>query len=605
MSRRRLRHAQEPSPRPRCGEARRALAGAVLALGLALGAGCASSAGPGTGAQGDAAAAPLPVDGTPELDFLIARDLEQQGRPEEALEAYARALAKDPESVYLLRQLAELSARQNHLREALGYAERAFALEPTPEVRLFLGTLYRLQKDVDDARRVLLVDGEPAGPDAALLLYGTLSDARLYEEARGVAEWLLEAEPGGLRGYFALADATEHLGDPAGAEAVLRRGLEEHPGDLSLYGALARARRDRGDREGEIRIYREMLAERPDHHATLLALAEAELALHRVDEALETFRRVERLYPSDLRTSLRVAFLEFERGRLQEARERFERALDLNPEAHEVAYFLGVTLRRMDDEEGAIAVFQRIPEDHARYAEARTQIAAIYEQDRRYEDAIEEVERARAVSPSRPLDLYYASLRAKAGDVEGALAFLDALLVESPDDVELLYNIGVIHGEARNVDEAIRTMKIVLMKDPDHAGALNYVGYTWAERGTNLDEAEAMISRALEIRPDDGFITDSLGWVYYMRARPLLESGRVDEGREMLERAEEELRKAVELTGGDPVISEHLGDVYLLRGQKERALRMYEEALALEPRFGEQPELLEKLKRLRDELGSK
>jgi len=148
-------------------------------------------------------------------------------------------------------------------------------------------------------------------------------------------------------------------------------------------------------------------------------------------------------------------------------------------------------------------------------------------------------------------------------------------------------------------------MQIVLGMNPDHAGALNYVGYTWAEQGTHLDQAEAMISRALELRPDDGYITDSLGWVYFMRARPLIEQGDIEAAQVLLDQAVDELQRAAELTGGDPVISEHLGDVYLLLEQKERALSMYEEALQLAPRLHEQPRLREKYERLREELGAR
>ena len=87
-----------------------------------------------------------------------------------------------------------------------------------------------------------------------------------------------------------------------------------------------------------------------------------------------------------------------------------------------------------------------------------------------------------------------------------------------------------------------------------------------------------------------------------MRARPLLESGRADDGRALLERAIVELERAAELTGGDPVISEHLGDAYLLLEDRQRALELYEEALALEPDVEAQPDLLDKLQRLRREL---
>jgi tetratricopeptide (TPR) repeat protein len=530
-----------------------------------------------------------------------------EGRLQEALEAYSRTLSKDPESVYLLRRVAELSARQNRLAEAVVYAERAHELEPDNQgVRLFLGTLYRFRKDVASAERVLRDEGgEPLSDEAAALLYGIYADNQRLGDARRLAEWMIDAHPDGLRGYFSLADAHEKLGDPGASEATLRAGLARRPGELAIFAALARSRRMRGDRVGEIAIYREVLELHPQHRATLQALAEAQLALERTEEAVQTLQVLESLYPGGLRARLRLAFIEFERGNFAAAAERFEFALQQNPEEYEVVYFLGVVRRRLGKEEEAIAAFERIPNTHERYVEARTQIAGVYEHRGDFERAIAEVEDAKEVQESRPLDLYLASLRAKAGDLDGALAFLQRLMDESPDDAEILYNIGVIHGEAKQIDEAIRYMQIVLGIDPDHAGALNYVGYTWAEQGTNLDRAEAMISRALELRPDDGFITDSLGWVYFMRARPLLERGEIEAGRLFLDRAVDELQRAAQLTGGDPVISEHLGDAYLLLEQKERALSMYEEALELAPRSGEQPQLREKYERLREELGAR
>jgi tetratricopeptide (TPR) repeat protein len=218
---------------------------------------------------------------------------------------------------------------------------------------------------------------------------------------------------------------------------------------------------------------------------------------------------------------------------------------------------------------------------------------------------LEEGRRARALLQSRQLDLFEASLRTKAGDFEGAVAFLQRLQAEDPDDVELLYSLGVVYGEAGRIEDSLRIMHQVVERNRDHAGALNYIGYTWAEQGENLEQAEALIVRALEIRPEDGYITDSLGWVYYMKARPLLQSGQLEEGRGLLERAVRELERAAELTGGDPVIAEHLGDAYRLLDDRRRALEMYEEALSLEPRPREQPNLREKLENLRQELDAR
>ena len=258
--------------------------------------------------------------------------------------------------------------------------------------------------------------------------------------------------------------------------------------------------------------------------------------------------------------------------------------------------------RRGGDGDGAIQAFESIPETDRYFPEARAQIASVLERRGDYEQALAEIGRASAVRPSRELDLYAATLRARTGDLEGAVASLESMLSEEPENDELLFNLGVVYGEAQHTDEALVYMRQALEKNPDNANALNYIGYTWAEKGVNLDEAEAMINRAIELRPEDGYIVDSLGWVYYMRARPLVADGRAREARPFLDRALRELERADELTGGDPVISEHLGDTYLLLDEKQRALEKFEEAIRLEPREDEQPDLLEKFETLRREL---
>ena len=94
---------------------------------------------------------------------------------------------------------------------------------------------------------------------------------------------------------------------------------------------------------------------------------------------------------------------------------------------------------------------------------------------------------------------------------------------------------------------------------------MNYLGYTYAEMGENLDEAEHLIKEALKYKPDDGFITDSLGWVYFKKG--------------LFDKAVELLEKAVALEPDDPIILEHLGDAYLEIDQKEKALEFYKRSL--------------------------
>ena len=111
---------------------------------------------------------------------------------------------------------------------------------------------------------------------------------------------------------------------------------------------------------------------------------------------------------------------------------------------------------------------------------------------------------------------------------------------------------------------------------------LNYLGYSWVDMGRNLDRAKGMLHRAVELRPDDGFIVDSLGWVYF----------RLGE----YEAAVEQLERAVELEPGDPVINDHLGDAYWRVGRQREARYQWQRALTLEPEDDTVADIEEKLR---------
>jgi tetratricopeptide (TPR) repeat protein len=116
-----------------------------------------------------------------------------------------------------------------------------------------------------------------------------------------------------------------------------------------------------------------------------------------------------------------------------------------------------------------------------------------------------------------------------------------------------------------NKQNSISAIKAVLHLTPNDAEAMNYLGYTYADLGINLDEAETLIQTALKIKPGDGYITDSLGWVYFKRGQ--------------YNKALIWLKKAVQLIPEDPVILEHLGDVYRQMNSREKALGLYQRSL--------------------------
>lgn len=127
---------------------------------------------------------------------------------------------------------------------------------------------------------------------------------------------------------------------------------------------------------------------------------------------------------------------------------------------------------------------------------------------------------------------------------------------------------GAIAAEADMWTNAEADLKKALELSPDDPGLLNYLGYSYVERGENLDEAFDMIKRALDERPTSGAITDSLGWAYYQRGD--------------YRKAVEYLEKAVELEPGDDVITDHLGDAYWQVGRKTEARFEWRRVLEIE-----------------------
>ena len=541
----------------------------------------------------------------PEYDILVAHDHQARGDLDDALAAFERALEKDPNSAYIHRKLAMSLIRAGRPAESLEHAERALEIDPEdPRTRVFVGQLYRMQRNVAAAELALLDEesGEPINREAGVLLYQVYMESDRSDQAIDLALWLVDVVDDPIYAYAALAKAYELAGQFEKAEESLRKALEIDPDNLQIYSQLARSARTHGEAGAERAIYGEILELHPHHHETLMKLADVQLGENDTEGALRTLKEIEANYPNDMRSVVRLGFLYYESERFSESASRFETFLASEPEDDEVRFFLGIVRRRMGEDAAAIEVFSAIPEDSEHSAEAHTQLAVLLERRGDFARALEEVEAAVAAKPTRPRELYYATLRAKAGDFDGAVAYLEGLLLKDPDDDELLFNLGVVFSEAKRTQEALEYMERAIEQNPNNASALNYVGYTWAERGDNLDQAEDYIVRALDLRPDDGFIIDSLGWVYYMRARPLFDTGRNEEAKKYLDRALKELLRAQEITGGDPVVSEHLGDTYLLLDQKDRALKNYREAVDLTPREGEQPDLLEKLEALQREI---
>jgi Flp pilus assembly protein TadD len=155
---------------------------------------------------------------------------------------------------------------------------------------------------------------------------------------------------------------------------------------------------------------------------------------------------------------------------------------------------------------------------------------------------------------------------------EAAKAYDKALArIKNPEPRHwtLFYARGIAFERSKQWPRAEADFLSALKFKPEQPYVLNYLGYSWIDKGLYLERAQGMIAKAAELRPNDGYIVDSLGWVHYRL-------GRYDD-------AARELERAVELRPEDPIINDHLGDAYWRVGRKREAAFQWNRSLTLNP----------------------
>ena len=148
-------------------------------------------------------------------------------------------------------------------------------------------------------------------------------------------------------------------------------------------------------------------------------------------------------------------------------------------------------------------------------------------------------------------------------------------------DWRILYYRGVSYAMANQWPQAEADFQKALMLNPGEPDVLNYLGYSWLDRGEHLNDALTMIKMAADQRPDDGYIVDSLGWAYYKLGR--------------YADAVTQLERAIMLSPEESSLNDHLGDAYWMVGRKRDAVFQWNHARDYNPDPGDLPNILAKL----------
>ncbi len=244
-------------------------------------------------------------------------------------------------------------------------------------------------------------------------------------------------------------------------------------------------------------------------------------------------------------------------------------------------------LSDQNHDEQALAVLDRIAADDPLAAVVALRRAALLDRLDRLDEAEALLRQVSAANPGAPQPAMRLGdmLRRRERFAAAAQAYDEAVTrIGEPRqrDWPLLYSRGIARERAGDWPRAEADFLKALELSPEQPLVLNYLGYTWADQGRNLDRAKAMLQRATELRPQDGNIADSLGWVLFRLGD--------------LRGAVQWLEKAVELEPRSSVINDHLGDAYWASGRQREAQFQWRRALALEPEAPEIPKIEAKLR---------
>ncbi|CAA7612977.1 tetratricopeptide repeat protein [Magnetospirillum sp. SS-4] len=467
-----------------------------------------------------------------------------EGRLDEAMPIAERLLIIDGDSALPLLAAGLRDARDGRLAAA----EKRFAALPQKGINGFLGPLLlawtrQAQNDPDGALKLLKPRSE------------TASFAPIYEFHAGlIAEMAGRLQP--AEGHYAAALAGQtsvrtveavggffqRTGRMEAAAQLYQRYHVEHNDRSLLDGrrqmaagaAVARVVSDPIQGLAEVMFDTASLVRQGNAHD--LALVFSRLALG--------------LRPDFPLAQLLVADTLGRQRRLAEANAIY-RAIDGNSQAAEFARLrLAFNLDEAGDTDGALSELRRLANARPDAFEPVLSRGDILRRHKRYAEAAEAYDQA-------------IERAARSGE---------------PPNWTLHYARGMALERSRQWARAEADFKEALRLKPDQPDVLNYLGYSWVDQGVNLDEGRKLIERAVQQRPNDGAIVDSLGWAFYRTGD--------------FQAAVKHLERAVELKPEDPTINEHLGDALWRVGRVDEARFQWNRAMSLDP----EPEQIEALR---------
>jgi len=521
---------------------------------------------------------------TPDIlfKFLVAEVAGQRGEIGIAESTYLD-LARRTHDPRIARRATEVAMYAHDPVGALEAARLWVAAEPDSDpAQQTLVVLLLNGGKLDEAEPILRTQLKKDPANGFLHLMAIMGKTRGSQAGLGLAERLATDYPTLPEARFAVAQAAASAGNREAAITALQQADKLRPGwePAALLQAQILAQTSNAD---ALAFMRTFLAAHADAREVRLAYARALVNANEFDAARAEFTRLTKDFPRNAEVSFAAGLLSMQMGDATAARDFLTKTLEYKPrDPYAVHYYLGQVAEQMKQPDVAMAHYAEI--DAGNYlVPARARQAALLARAGRLDEARALLKATRGENEAQNVRLIQAQAELLRDSKQYPAVFevLSEGLKRYPDSPDLLYDHAMAAEKLDKLDVLEADLRRVIVLRPNDAQAYNALGYTLADRTKRLDEAAALLDKALTLAPEDPFILDSVGWVQYRLGN--------------LPRAQEYLERAYKARP-DPEIAAHLGEVMWARGQHDEAGKLWQSSLQKHP---QNEVLLETLQRLK------
>jgi tetratricopeptide (TPR) repeat protein len=522
----------------------------------------------------------------------------QTNRLHDAVTQAEDILKQDPNNIDARRMLGRVYMRmistadnrinEEYLKKAIEQLQKVTEQAPKDaDSWVLLGRLYGASNNSVESEKAYnkAIEADPENEDALTglaTLYAALGDSKRAAEKLKMAADKNPSE----RTLIALGQAYEDLRDYKNAADALGRALEMQPENTKLAHGVAENLMRAGQLDEALQLFQKLAADDPRNVPARLAMGDIYRVKHDFAKAHEVLAQAKAIDA----TSLEVRY---EEVRLLEAESKYTEAITaLNAIITETAkknYSANESgfRAKLLDELGSL---QRSAGKYSEAVDSFRKALALNKEDsthfylniidtyrtakdnealkREVDNAISEIRKAAGPKPEFQSYLDLAAVYEKAKrwtDMSKALDDAGKAAGTDEQKQQVLFSRGAMLERQKKVDSAEAEFRKLIAMNPNHAGALNYLGYMLVDHGMKVEEATQMIQKALEIDPDNGAYLDSLGWAFYQQGK--------------LSEAETMLVRALDRIGEDPTVHDHLADVYLKLGKTKEAISQWQASL--------------------------